>query len=82
MTATGAVHASAAGAALAAIILSSWSLHDNSIEVALIGLDEIDTIAVSFLHALAGVSAIAVSALVRHGEEIRKEEGLSFESVF
>ncbi len=63
----GAVHTRTAGAALAlAATLSCWNPHHNILDVALVSLDDID--AVAFLHALATVSAVAVAALVRHGE--------------
>ena len=61
MSTAGAVHARAAWAALAfAIVLSN--LHDNGLGVALLSLDNVK--AVSFLRALALVSAVAVAALV------------------
>ena len=64
-----AVHASAAGAALALAVMltSSRSLHHNSLNVAFPSFNDIDAIGVSFLHALAFVSAITVSTLIRHG---------------
>mgnify|MGYP000759987921 FL=1 len=60
-----AVHTRAGSTALAlAIVLGRWSIHDKGLDVALSLNDK----AVSLLHALAFVSAIAVTALVRHDE--------------
>ncbi|WP_353805627.1 hypothetical protein, partial [Acinetobacter baumannii] len=44
---------------------SCWGI-DYTIQVALLGLNNIDTVAVSLLHALALVNAVAVAA-GRHG---------------
>ena len=66
-----AVHTSAAAAALAlAIVLGSRNIHDNSGDKALLSLNEdVSSVAASFLHTLALVSAIAVTAGVgRHSD--------------
>lgn len=69
--ATGAIGAGAAAAALAlAIILSSRSIHEDSLDVALLSLHEVSSIAASLLRALALVSTVAVAALVRHGDRV------------
>ena len=59
--ATGAIHTSAVRSTLA-IVLGHWSLKRGTIIVALLSHDEIDAIAVTFLHTLAFVSTVAVSA--------------------
>ncbi|MBO8589719.1 hypothetical protein INO82_14305 [Staphylococcus aureus] len=74
--ATGTSGTVAAGSALAvAIILRSRNLNDTVVE-ALFGLNDVNSIGVAFLHALALVSAVAVAA-GRHGDgwiEIEREE--------
>ena len=66
MTTACAVCAAAASSALAlAIVLCCRSLHHDGGDVALLSLDDHG---VSLLGALALVRAVAVSALVRHGE--------------
>ncbi len=66
LVATGAVGTAAAGSALAPIILSC-NIHHYALSVAL--LSHINKVVhlVSLLRALGGISAVAVSALVRHG---------------
>ncbi len=67
LVATGAVGTAAAGSALASIILSCCNIHHYALSVAL--LSHINKVVhlVSLLRALGGISAVAVSALVRHG---------------
>ena len=62
--AAGAVGAGAAGAALALAVVLRGLLH---LEVALLGVDHDDAVAVALLHALGLVGAVAVAALVSHG---------------
>ena len=67
LLATGAVNTGAAITTLAAaLVLGCWNLHHNGRNIALLGLYDVDAIAVSLLHALALVSAVAVAA-GRHG---------------
>ena len=64
---TGAGSAGAACTALAlSVILSCGSINHNGV-IALLGLDDVESIAVSLLHTLGLVSTITVSA-ARHGD--------------
>ena len=68
MATTSAVHAAAAWSTLAlAIVLTCWNF-SNNVVVALLGVNDLDTIAVSLLRALGLVSTVTVSAGVRHDE--------------
>ena len=65
---TSAISASAGGAALAlAIMLSCRSIHEDRVGVALLGLNDVEGVATSLLHAVALVSTVAVAA-ARHGD--------------
>ncbi len=66
---TSAVSAGAASTtlALAVGLGSSRKLHDNSGDKALLSIDYVSSVAAALLHALALVSAVAVSAGARHG---------------
>lgn len=70
VTATCAVCAAAASSALALAIVLCQRLDHYGADVALLSLNDQ---AVSFLHTLALVSAIAVATLVSHGEFERVE---------
>lgn len=60
----GAIGAGAAGAALALVVVLRGLVH---LQVALLGVNHDDAVAVALLHALGLVSAVAVAALVSHG---------------
>ncbi len=65
--ATGAIHTSAAAATLAiATVFCSGDLHHIVVIARLLSLNDFNAIGVSFLHALALVSAAAVTTGGRH----------------
>ena len=66
---TGAVDTGAAWTALAIATLRSSFHHHEGLHRGFLGHNNVSSIAASLLHALALVSAVAVSALVRHGEK-------------